>query len=49
MKSRNTESLGDKETKVLAHWDIELIIKLSILFPVLKDGKLNKKITAFSV
>lgn len=32
---------------MLAIWDIELIIKLSILFVGLNDRKLNGKLTAF--
>lgn len=39
--------LETKGTKMLAIWDIELIIKLSILFVGLNDRKLNGKLTAF--
>lgn len=34
---------------MLANWDIELIIKLSILSVGSNDRKLNGKLTAFSV
>lgn len=40
--------LETKDTKMLADGDIELIIKLSILFPRVQRWK-SKKLTAFSI